>query len=420
MRTTTFTKLLRVGIVDPLRGELWDLTSGAMYLRFASPGHYHRILEGNSGRARTLAMDEIDKDVHRSLPEYPAYQTPQGLEALRRVLYAFSVHNPQLGYCQAMNLLVACLLIYLSEEQAFWVLDVICTRLLPQYYSTNMVGAVVDASVLDGLVEKHLPILHAQFSKLDIELSVYSLSWLLSLYVNCMPLKYAFRIFDGLFAEGTQFIFQIALAILKINGEALLLAHDDSEMMDIFKSYFATLDDTVKDIGAGPKPVSRFTQLLLTAYKEFSVVTAASVTELRNAKNYHVSQVVGQYSKRARLRELDDTGKFSKAQLNVICDKFFDALYYADDTSQKSRLGPDEFHSFVKSLAPSWGDMDPDRAAQKKRSGDTKTISGSDIVLRLFKAWESDKAGSLSLQDVVRGLGGVIFSGRDGIAKLFF
>ncbi|KXS14903.1 TBC-domain-containing protein [Gonapodya prolifera JEL478] len=419
MRNATFTKLLRVGVVDPLRGEIWDVTSGAMFVRFGSPGYYASILEKNT--QRTFSMEEIDKDVNRSLPEYPGYQVDEGLEALRRVLYSYSLHNPQLGYCQAMNLLVACLLVYLSEEQAFWVLDITVTRLLPQYYTRNMVGAVVDASVLDALVEKHLPMLHAHFAKLDTELSVYSLSWLLSIYVNCMPLKYAFRIFDGLFAEGSQFLFQIALAILKINGDALLKAEDDSEMMTIFKTYFASLGDLVSDIGAGPKPVPRFTQLLLTAYREFAVVTSASVMDLRNARQYRVAQVVGQYAKRARLRELEYTGRFTKPQLNAICDKFFDALYYADDKSHKSFINQEDFPLFVKSIAPSWGDVDPDHASQKKRSGETKHITGSDFIDRLFTVWLSDKTRrSLSLQDIISGLHGIIFSGDDGASPLFY
>lgn len=35
---------------------------------------------------------------------------------------------------QAMNLIVASFLVYMSEEQCFWCLTMLCDRLLPGYY----------------------------------------------------------------------------------------------------------------------------------------------------------------------------------------------------------------------------------------------------------------------------------------------
>lgn len=77
--------------------------SGSIYLRFANPQTYQLLLEENKGKS-SQSTDEIEKDLNRSLPEYKAYQTDEGLAKLRRVLVAYSFRNPELGYCQALNI----------------------------------------------------------------------------------------------------------------------------------------------------------------------------------------------------------------------------------------------------------------------------------------------------------------------------
>jgi len=78
---------------------MWETLSGSIYLRFSNPGCYERLLEENKGRT-TSSTDDIEKDLHRSLPEYAGYQSEAGINALRRVLRAYSFMNPELGYCQ--------------------------------------------------------------------------------------------------------------------------------------------------------------------------------------------------------------------------------------------------------------------------------------------------------------------------------
>jgi TBC1 domain family member 8/9 len=78
---------------------MWETLSGSIYLRFANPGRYEQILEENKGRIN-ISTEDIEKDLHRSLPEYAAYQSEKGIGALRRVLQAYSFNSPETGYCQ--------------------------------------------------------------------------------------------------------------------------------------------------------------------------------------------------------------------------------------------------------------------------------------------------------------------------------
>jgi len=109
IRQPTFHKLIRVGLPNRLRGEIWELSSGSFYLRLGQPDLYLDTLKEHSGK-ESLAIDEIEKDLNRSLPEYAGFQSEEGIGRLRRVLTAYSWTNPEVGYCQAMNIVVAALL----------------------------------------------------------------------------------------------------------------------------------------------------------------------------------------------------------------------------------------------------------------------------------------------------------------------
>lgn len=69
--------------------------------------------------------------------------------------------------------------------------------------------------------------LHEHFLSVDVQLSVASLPWFMSLFISTMPLVFAFRLVDCFFHMGPKVLFQVGLAILRINGEELLSTTDD-------------------------------------------------------------------------------------------------------------------------------------------------------------------------------------------------
>ncbi|KKA30980.1 hypothetical protein TD95_001337 [Thielaviopsis punctulata] len=341
IRQPTFHKLIRVGLPNRLRGEVWELTSGSLYLRLENPTLYVDTLEKNAGKA-SLAIDEIEKDLNRSLPEYPGFQSPEGIDRLRRVLTAYSWVNSDVGYCQAMNIVVAALLIYMSETQAFFLLSALCDRLVPGYYSTTMYGTLLDQKVFESLVERTMPILWDHLVKSDVQLSMVSLPWFLSLYVNSMPLVFAFRVLDVFFVEGPKVLFQVGLAILRINGEELLDAADDGAFISVLKSYFTRLDESAHPKSDNPKlrAVTRFQELMVVAFKEFSEITHRSITELRLKNKDAVLNNIENFAKRTAIRNLGPDSKLmTNDELSALYDRFYTVLY---ERQQRDRIMQEE------------------------------------------------------------------------------
>ncbi|PMD14115.1 TBC-domain-containing protein [Hyaloscypha hepaticicola] len=469
IRQPTFHKLIRVGLPNRLRGEIWELTSGSLFLRLENPTLFVDTLAKFEGR-ESLAIDEIEKDLNRSLPEYPGFQSEQGIERLRRVLTAYSWTNEEVGYCQAMNIVVAALLIYMSESQAFFLLSTLCDRLLPGYYSTTMYGTLLDQRVFESLVEKTMPILWDHLVKADVQLSVVSLPWFLSLYINSMPLVFAFRVLDVFFLEGPKVLFQVGLAILRINGEELLDATDDGAFISVLKSYFSKLDESAhpKSENAKLRAVTRFQELMVVAFKEFSGITQASITEQRNKHKDAVLNNIESFAKRTSIRNLGpDSKRLNVEELGALYDRFYGILYERQQRSQiiqeemerrakasraraaevvtglaerqsieKGRvgLGPsptlmdyDGFREFLAGMAR-WAISDTPTPTEKDNPAERERHSyfGSSVrkrenslspwgygnpepadhefMRRLFRRWDVDMNSALTLQNVVTGI----------------
>lgn len=193
-----------------------------------------------------------------------------------------------------------------------------------------MYGTLLDQRVFESLVEKTMPVLWEHLVRSDVQLSVVSLPWFLSLYINSMPLVFAFRVLDVFFLEGSKVLFQIGLAILRINGEELLDASDDGTFISVLKSYFSRLDESAHPRSEDPKlrAVTRFQELMVVAFKEFAGITQNTISEQRAKHKNAVLDNIESFAKRTSIRNLGpESKKLSLNDLGFLYDRFYGVLY---------------------------------------------------------------------------------------------
>ena len=81
--------------------------------RTAAPNH------GCADPTFRRVRKQIDKDLPRTFPGHPLLDGI-GRDALRRVLCAYALHNPAVGYCQGMNFLAALLLLLMEVRLSYF------------------------------------------------------------------------------------------------------------------------------------------------------------------------------------------------------------------------------------------------------------------------------------------------------------
>ncbi|XP_051146359.1 uncharacterized protein LOC127261958 isoform X3 [Andrographis paniculata] len=183
---------IRKGIPDCLRGLVWQLISGSRDLLLMNPGVYERHGPGQ--------------------------------RSLYNVLKAYSVYDREVGYVQGMGFVAGLLLLYMSEEDAFWLLVALLKGAVhAPMEGLYLVGLPLVQQYLyqfDHLVKEYIPMVSEHFTKEMINPSMYASQWFITVFSYSFPFHLALRIWDVFLYEGVKIVFKVGLALLKY-------CHDD-------------------------------------------------------------------------------------------------------------------------------------------------------------------------------------------------
>ncbi|KAK2840125.1 hypothetical protein Q5P01_013865 [Channa striata] len=353
-RTEKIRRLVAMGIPESLRGELWMTLSDASSELESHQGYYTSLVQKSMGH-NNLATEEIERDLHRSLPDHPAFQNPTGIAALRRVLTAYAHRNPKIGYCQSMNILASVLLLYAKEEEAFWLLVAVCERMLPDYFNRRVIGAQVDQSVFEELIRERLPELAEQVPDVSA-LSSVSLSWFLTLFLSVLPFQSAVCVVDCFFFHGIKAILQLGLAVLDVNVAQLCASTDDGQALMILTSFLDQVGSEESSCSPSSPPAevtstsssssntdspavghANITDLINESYEKFGDLTVRQIEKLRCRHRIQVLQAHEDTTKENTLRLVTPDVSISPENLSDVYDLFktehFISLYWGDSSS---------------------------------------------------------------------------------------
>ncbi|KRX67903.1 TBC1 domain family member 2B [Trichinella sp. T9] len=189
---------------------------------------------------------KIDLDLARTLPHNRHFEDMQAekIEPLRRVLYAYRQHNADIGYCQGLNRLAAVALLYLSEEDAFWALVAIIEHLQPRnYYGRTVIAAQADQRVLDEIVHEKLPKVYAHLHSFEVDLSLFTFSWFLTIFVDNFPHQTYLNIWDCFLFEGNKVLFRFAIAALKLKEDEIVACKSSGALHSCLSKIGESMND---------------------------------------------------------------------------------------------------------------------------------------------------------------------------------
>ncbi|CAL8289073.1 unnamed protein product, partial [Arctogadus glacialis] len=188
------------GVPRPQRGEIWMLLSEQYVLRQTVPARppanqtpYKDLLKQLTSQQHAILID-----LGRTFPTHPYFQAQLGAGqlSLYNLLKAYSLLDPEVGYCQGLSFIAGVLLLHLEEEQAFDMLKFLMYDMgLRKQYRPDMIILQIQMYQLSRLLHDYHRDLHSHLELHEIGPSLYATPWFLTVFASHFPLGFVARVF---------------------------------------------------------------------------------------------------------------------------------------------------------------------------------------------------------------------------------
>ncbi|KAG9416610.1 Rab GTPase-activating protein 1 [Aphanomyces cochlioides] len=233
---------VRKGIPDAIRGIAWPHLAGSSLMMKNNPGMYRDLV----ATTQVPCEDTILRDIGRTFPKHHLFKdsTSIGQSALLNVLKAYSVYDPNVGYCQGMGFISALFLSYMPEEQTFWHL-VACLNHkkygMADIYRPGMRRVVEIMAIFDQCLKIYVPKLAEHLDAEGLHPTMYATQWFVTIFAYSFPFDFVTRVWDIFLHEGWKIVFRVAVALLKVN-ERKLATLKFEKIMEFFRDMPPSVD----------------------------------------------------------------------------------------------------------------------------------------------------------------------------------
>jgi Rab-GTPase-TBC domain/FYVE zinc finger len=148
---------------------------------------------------------------------------------LERILVAYAVYDPNVGYCEGMTNIVALIMSSngFNEIQAFYVLVSLMENKnynMKDVFRPGLEGTKLRLYQLEHLMKWYLPDIQNHLEQHSIAPNFWATSWIMTLFSNDMSLhpNLACRFLDVFISNGWNGIFSIMLAVIAVNKNHIM------------------------------------------------------------------------------------------------------------------------------------------------------------------------------------------------------
>jgi hypothetical protein len=185
---------------------------------------------------------EIYRDVGRTMPTNPLFESGEGQPVLGRILKAVAFCHTDVGYCQGMNFVAAGILLTVLEEEGglsenikskdamravetkafFLMCGVLQSCSMQELWRKGLPRVQLRVFQFDSLMQRYLPRLHGHLRTIELTLDFFVSQWFLTLYAYSLPIDAILPVWDSFFEHGWAALFQAGLAVMSLIQEELL------------------------------------------------------------------------------------------------------------------------------------------------------------------------------------------------------